>query len=290
MHFLIVVNPAAGKSDHQHKENAVSSFLESKEITFETYYTRKENSIPHLHDFLTEGREITDIAIIGGDGTINLCLNALPHFNYTLSVVNNGTGNDSVKNLYAKKSLDEQVRAILEGKIKTIDLGSCNDRLFMNGVGIGFDGLVVRKMAALKKKKRGLWAYLSIVLQLLPRKTSFNTTIRHDGEAINQSIFSMTITKGTTFGGGFLMNPNALPVDGLLDVCRFNKVNLLQKMIILPWVFIGKHGWFKPISYSKSKEIEISSDMLIPGHIDGELIESRHFVLKVLPKQLKIRV
>ncbi len=290
MHFLIVINPAAGKSDHQHKENAISSFLESKGALFETYYTRKENSISHLYNFLLEKQEITDIVIIGGDGTINLCLNALPHFNYTLSVVNNGTGNDSVKNLYHSKSLGEQVRATMEGEIKTIDLGSCNDRIFMNGVGIGFDGLVVRKMASLKKKRRGLWAYLSIVLQLLPKKTSFATTILLDGKAINQSIFSMTITKGTTFGGGFLMNPNALPEDGLLDICRFNKLNLPEKLMILPWVFIGKHGWFKPISYLKSKEIEIISDTPLPAHIDGEIIESHRFVFKVLPKRLKIRV
>ncbi len=290
MHVLIVVNPKAGKGNFQYKIEALSLHLQKSEVRFLEYFTQPTKGTSHLSNFLKENSTITDIVIIGGDGTINMCINALPHFNFTISIVNNGTGNDSVKNIYPKKSLSEQIKSVTEGKIRTIDLGKCNGRYFLNGVGIGFDGLIVKKMESQKGKKKGLWAYLSIVLLLLPRKTYFPVSIQHDDKEIKCNLFSLTVTKGSTFGGGFIINPNADPEDGELDTCRFNHLTFIDKILILPWVFVGKHGWSKKISFSKSKNVEVVSKHSIPGHIDGEVISASKYTIEVVPKKLNIRI
>jgi len=288
--LLLLVNPASGKRKYYQKLTKTVSFLKEHHIDYLEYFTLPNDSISHLRQFLSQNPKITDIIIIGGDGTINICLNALPHFEYVLSIICNGRANDSVKNLYPHRTFRQQLENTISGQIKLVDLGKCNGRIFMNGIGLGFDGLVVDKLRSQNRKWKGIWAYLSIVLQLLPLPKHWNVTLEVDGKQIAKKIYNFTASKGTTFGGGFMTNPRAKNNDGFIDIGMLYKINLMEKLIILPWVFFGKHGWSKKVSFMKGKSLKIQFDETIKAHIDGELFEANQFQIEVVPQKLHIRI
>ncbi len=288
--FLLLVNPVAGKHIYLEKLEEIVGYLKESKHTYRIYLTEKENPVERLKKFFQNNQDITDIVIIGGDGTINICLNAIPHFNFTFNVISNGTGNDAVKNFQPELDFRKQAISILKGKTTTIDVGTCNDRYFINGVGIGFDGCVVEKLNKRKLKKHGHWAYLSIVLQLLPFPRYWKVKMDIDGKKIAKKIFSVTATKGSTFGGGFVTNPNAKNDDGLLDVCIIKKITLIEKLLVMPWVFKGKHGWSRKVEFLKCKSFEVHSDKKIKAHMDGEFFESDTFQFNVFPKKLSVRI
>ena len=286
--FLLVINPEAGKSRFQHKFDLVSHKLKKLNLRFSSHLTERDAPEKRLRNFLLENPEITDIIVIGGDGTINDVLNALPHFHYRLGFISNGTGNDSIKPFHLSKETDKQLETILTGVPRKIDLGRCNGRLFMNGVGIGFDGEIVNEMLREKRKKKGHWAYLSVVLKMLWKKVQWPVSIRKDDDTIEQKIFSITVAKGTTFGGGFVMNPRAKKNDGLLDICIFDHLPLWKRLYVLPSVQLGIHGSLSDVNFHKAKKITIQSSVPIKAHIDGELIQDTRFEVEVVPEAVEV--
>jgi len=109
----------------------------------------------------------SDILILGGDGTINEVVNGLKYQQIPLSVISIGTGNDTIKHIHKNLDFEYQLKTVFDGEPARIDAGLCNDKIFMNGVGIGFDGKVVEMMNREGKKYGGHRAYLRAVLRIL---------------------------------------------------------------------------------------------------------------------------
>lgn len=88
----------------------------------------------------------TLVWIVGGDGTLNQFVNRYPDIAIPLGIFNGGTGNDFHWLLYGETTLEAQLDAMLLARPVPIDLGTFNDRFFINGIGIGFEGEVARSL------------------------------------------------------------------------------------------------------------------------------------------------
>ncbi|MGZ8558521.1 MAG: diacylglycerol/lipid kinase family protein [Chitinophagaceae bacterium] len=140
--IAIFCNPLAGSGRAVKLAGMVAQELTKKKISYTLFKDAWPNDFNHF----------TDVFIAGGDGTLNYFINKYPGIKLPLVIFNGGTGNDFHWLLYADKSLDEQLQLALTQDPKPIDMGKCNDRYFINGVGIGFEGAVAR---ALTGKKSG---------------------------------------------------------------------------------------------------------------------------------------
>jgi diacylglycerol kinase family enzyme len=118
--------------------------------------------------------DFTEAWIIGGDGTLNYFINQYPQFDLPLALFKGGTGNDFHWLLYGTISVEQQVEIVLNATPQPVDAGLCNNRLFINGVGIGFDGKVVKDLAGKKKKKA---SYLLTILKNIFRYKAFLCTL-----------------------------------------------------------------------------------------------------------------
>src|SRR5215831_8197150 len=81
----------------------------------------------------------TDVFIVGGDGTLNYFINHYPNISLPLVIFGGGTGNDFCWMLYGDITFDQQLETALTAEAKPVDIGRCNEKYFINGVGIGFD-------------------------------------------------------------------------------------------------------------------------------------------------------
>ena len=163
--FLLVANPVSGSGSGIKIAERVGGELRQHHPV-DIFYTKGEQ---HIKDnLLQQTQDHSDIVIVGGDGTIHQVVNALgAHQPATLSLIPAGTGNDFAKVLDLGKGIDEQINSSLHGKVRELDLGVCNERLFVNGVGIGFDGQIVYEMLHKKTWLKGHAAYYYHVLRIL---------------------------------------------------------------------------------------------------------------------------
>ena len=158
----------------------------------------------------------TDIWIIGGDGTLNYFINKYPSINLPLALFRGGTGNDFAFKLYGRKNLESCLETALTHSPKKVDAGICNGKYFLNGVGIGFDGEIVKSIHKDKLFFKGHLTYYAAVIRKVFFFREKELEVNTSEVMWRKKSFMLTIANGCRYGGGFLVAPNALVDDGLL--------------------------------------------------------------------------
>jgi YegS/Rv2252/BmrU family lipid kinase len=226
----------------------------------------------------------TEAWIIGGDGTLNYFINQYPHFSLPIGLLAAGSGNDLHWMLYGETSIQKQVASFLKGHIQYIDAGSCNGQLFINGVGIGFDGVVVKSMLG-KKKLAGKASYLLSVMKNIFLYREKYCSLDFDTTHVAQDCLMISIANGSRYGGGFQVAPKALLTDGLLDLVLVGAIDARQRMRYLPVIERGAHLNLPFISYYQTGQVTIKAPALLHAHLDGEYFSADTFDIRCLVKR-----
>ena len=163
---------------------------------------------------------------------------------------------------------------------RIVDAGICNGRYFLNGVGIGFDGEVVKAMGTKKYFSAGYLAYLLTVARKIFFFEAKHLQVTTSQVIWNGQAFMVTIANGSRYGGGFLVAPQAVVNDGLLDLVIVPEITFLKRIQYLPKVGKGKH--LDLTEMSRSARVTIESGQIMAAHLDGELMESARFEIECL--------
>jgi len=264
------------------------SVILGKKIAGELQIRNIKHSLD-VGDWPENFNSFTDVWIIGGDGTLNYFFNKYPGIRLPLVVFNGGTGNDVHSFLYKNKSFEEQLEIALSTSPKLIDGGRCNEKYFMNGVGIGFEGAVAKSLTGKKKTKTGKAAFMSTIL----RKVFFYRSkkykmISEECNVESQNLL-ISVMNGHRAGGGFHIAPSSKIDDGLLDVVMVEKLHPFRRLRLLPVIEKGKHLELPFIKHFRTKKIVITSEQPMDAHLDGEYYSARRLEIEVLPAKYLFR-
>ncbi len=276
--IAIVCNALAGAGNAVLLSDKISGELLIKNITHTVFNQVWPN------DFIG----FTDIFIVGGDGTLNYFINLYPGIKLPLVILKGGTGNDFHWLLFGNKTFDEQLRSALNEDPKPIDMGKCNERFFINGVGIGFEGAVAKALTG-KKKHPGKTSFLICILQKIVTYRSMYYSIKSVKFNLSGKKLFVDISNGRRAGGGFYVAPQAKADDGLLDVIISDALNLFQRLFYLPVIEKGNHLNLRCIQHSLTDKILIESNGPIQYHLDGEYFEAPKLSIEILPAALNFR-
>ena len=230
----------------------------------------------------TDFMDYTEVWIAGGDGTLNYFINHYPQFNLPLAIFKGGTGNDFHWALYGEISVAEQVEKVLTATQKPVDAGYCNNHLFLNGVGIGFDGKVVQDMLGIKSWSDKL-SYYKVVLKNIFFFKEFLCTVSNESFNWGKKCLMLSVANGRRYGGGFNVNPEGLVNDHLLDVYIIGRIPPMMRFRYLPLIEKGTHVNLPMITYLKTGSIHIKTAGIVPAHADGEYFDASEFVIECLP-------
>ncbi|HUR11564.1 MAG TPA: diacylglycerol kinase family protein [Flavitalea sp.] len=275
----LLANTKAGKGKSVSICNQIIARLREDRILFEE----------HRNEWPVDLKPYTDVFLIGGDGTLNYFINRYPEVRIPVSVFRGGSGNDFVWKLLGQRSFAECYDIAIHGEAKPIDAGRCNGRYFINGVGIGFDGKVVRSMGQKKIISAGHIAYYITVLKEILFYREPIVHFKNGPEEETKKVFMISIANGSRYGGGFMVAPQAVLNDGLLDLVYIDEIGLWGRLKYLPVVEKGKHLQLSFIHWRRLKKIIISSPVLLPAHLDGEFMESTEFDIEILPARFLFR-
>lgn len=226
--------------------------------------------------------EFDQVWITGGDGTVNYFVNRYNDIKKPLCIFNGGTGNDFYALLYGKTTTEAQLNHVLHSTPKPIDAGRCNERYFLNGVGIGFEGAVAKSLQGVKKFGGKTSFMLAILKHILFYKEQ-DYTISSAEKTVAGKFLMISIANGTRYGGGFYVAPMAKADDGLLDANLVKPLSPVKRLRYLPVIEKGKHLHLPFIDYYNTRKIIIKSNRVMQAHLDGEYLESNEFNIEILP-------
>lgn len=289
--WVFIINPIAGNGRAMKVAAELKVKLKEFEIAADMVYTTCKGDATTLSEkYANMGYNY--IIGVGGDGTFNEIASPLANRkNITTGLVPAGTGNDFIQILGFGDSFTADDWGIFFRKDSILmDIGDCNNKIFANGMGLGFDAQVAAEnYVEPDEVKRGsknkyIWHILKTLLFYKEK-----SMIAINGDKRQESdCFINTVSIGRRFAGGFLLTPEAIANDGLLDVCAIKRLSLPQRLNILLKVPKGTHISDRKVNYYKTKKLKLEFTEEVPFHIDGEMYFDRSFDIKIIPEALNI--
>ena len=270
--IAILVNPLSGKG----KAKAIGRELQDK-LT-----ARNIPGSLFIEDWPDKFEGFTEIWIIGGDGTMNYFINRYKNINIPLALFKGGTGNDFAWKLYGNISVEEQVELVLNAESKLVDAAICNDKLYINSLGIGFEGEVLDSMSSIRWMGGHLGYLWAVIRKIFSFKES-RFSIRADDKLVEGDFLLVNVNNASRTGGGFMITPTASVNDGLIDMLLCKPLSLIKRLRYLPIIEKGKHLQRPFIDHSLCKEVRIDCEKELFAHLDGELIRLGSFHIRILP-------
>ncbi len=274
----IFLNPRSGKGASKLIAETIQSRLQAINRPYQLYTTHW----PAQLDALAEAW------IIGGDGTINYFINQYPSIHIPLVLFKGGTGNDFAWKLYGNISVEEQLNLVLSTTPKPVDAGICNGKMFVNSIGIGFDGDVLKSMGMIRWLG-GHLGYMGVVIRKIFSYQEVDFAIQANGEHLNDRYLLVNVANAPRTGGGFMISPKAEVNDGQLNMMLCPARSVLQRLRYLPVIEKGKHLQLPFITHQEITQISIETQQEIHGQMDGELIQGKRFDIRMLKAQLQFK-
>jgi len=267
----ILANPKAGNGKALASANWLSIALNDLQLT-STIYTSNWPESNVLNNY-------TDCWIIGGDGTINFFINKYPDCNIPLALFNGGTGNDFAWKLYGNSNLKERFEQVINVTAKPIDVGMVNEKLYINCMGVGFDGEIIKSMKTIRFLGGQVGYLVAVILKILNFKEPL-LSIETNGKTFNHKYLLALIVNSSRAGGGFYIAPSAEVNDGKLNMVLCESLPVWKRLFYLPIIKSGKHMHLPIVKHELGSNFKIACEEEMPIQVDGELIFSKNILVK----------
>ncbi|SDI27314.1 diacylglycerol/lipid kinase family protein [Natribacillus halophilus] len=289
--YSIIVNKCSGNGKGALIWKQVKKALQTKEIDYQVYFTKRSNHATAIVREINGGV----IIVIGGDGTIHEVINGLIGAKTPVGIIPAGSGNDFAKALDIPTNAREALDRILHGKQQAVDIGRINGKCCVTVIGVGFDGKVAQTVNASKSKRWlnvirfGKLSYVISVFKVLLSYKPVDITITVDGHKEDiTNVWLIAVANFPYYAGGMAICPNAKGNDGFLELCVVHGMSRLQFVRAFPGVFKGKHVSHPAVKMLTGKQIEISSSTAMIVHGDGEIIGQTPIKIDVEKEALNV--
>lgn len=295
--IALIANPAAQNGRGAWTAVEAASRLSAR-VGDQGFYLLLTERPGHATELAAELPPETAAAIaLGGDGLVNEVACGLMKRGRAdrppLAVIPAGSGNDYAATLGMAASLPRAIDQILEFRTGPADIGQVNDRYFVETLSFGLDAAIALDTIERRKRtgKQGKALYLaSGIDQLLHHRDTFHATAVLDGgRRIEGPVHQFAVQLGPTYGGGFLICPEADPTDGFFDICYADApMNLLEATYKFMRAKEGRHTRFKDLHFERAETIDISFDRRPPCQIDGEPLVADSYRITMEPRALEV--
>ncbi|MGZ5212236.1 MAG: diacylglycerol/lipid kinase family protein [Actinomycetota bacterium] len=286
---VVLANPTAGDGKAGRLIGRVHAILDEIGVDHEI---RVSGSARDLEDLArAAGEQGGIVAVLGGDGSVNLVVNGLFGTGATLAVLPAGTGDDFAKAIDAGK-LDRATRLLADPKAVDVDLiavtAGVDERWYINVAGTGFDSAVEEVAAGMRRRLGARGHYALATVKTLSRFVPAMFHLELDGGSLDVDAMLVVIGNSSAYGGGMKVLPQASIVDGELDVCIVSAMSKGAFMRAFPKVYLGKHSTHPNVTMLRGRGLKIEANRRMQVFADGERVGSLPAVFKVAPKALPV--
>jgi len=286
---LIIGNPTAKRGEAQAATKQVVRLLRQA-LGDDALVMRLTEYAGHATELAAalDGAGYTNVIAVGGDGVIHEVVNGLMQLDAAtrpiLGIVPVGTGNDYAQTLGMQTKVNAAVAQLLTAQARLLDVGEVNGEYFAETLSFGLDaaiglGTMERR---LHSNKTGGALYFEVGIdQLLHHLNTYEVRMSLDGgPAIDLQTVTFAVQVGVTYGGGFKICPDALPDDGVFDICYAEPTALPKAVLLFARAKNGKHVGAKRIHFAQASQLHLSFNVAPPCQADGERVVGTEFDIR----------
>ncbi len=286
--IVYLINPISGTVKKEGLKELIEKETNAQQIPYEIVATNALGNYDFLKDKIVE-EKITDVVMVGGDGTVNQVVGSLKHVSAHFGIIPVGSGNGLARAANIPLKPKEALQLVFTGKAKKTDAFLINNQFSCMLSGIGFDAQVAHDFAT--KASRGLLTYTTQSLINFFKAHPYQFEIVLDNFSFYSDAFFISIANSNQFGNNFTIAPAASLNDGLLDIVVVQKMNKAK----LPFAILKQirgnnklQGLVdnivnKSVLYFQTPSLIIRNLKHAPFHIDGEPKETAdEFKIEIL--------
>ncbi|HWD40559.1 MAG TPA: YegS/Rv2252/BmrU family lipid kinase [Fimbriimonas sp.] len=225
----------------------------------------------------------------GGDGSVNAMANVTAGTQTALGILPFGTGNAFARDL-GILDVEQACEAIANGRVARVDIGSANEKAFVNVATVGLTTEIAKSLQESLKRKYGRFVYVYAVLTALRHIKPFHVNLETDNGQIDFMTLQVVVGNGRYHAGPFKVAPDAGITTGKLSVYALesaSKAALLKLAIHLPR---GDHVTLPEVHSESILRGVLSTTPVKTSIVDGEPGPKTPINFCVHPHGLKVIV
>ena len=300
MRAHLIYNPMAGKFPSEPLVERAGRVLRANGWEVDITQTKGENHTTRLAKRAAV-MGIDALFIAGGDGSLHKAAEGLLGSQTALAVLPSGTANVFAQELGLPSlswtnptALESSVKMLLNGTVRTMDVGICQGIPFLLWSGAGFDAFVVHHLEPRSRWQKQFPAtqYAANAAWLARSWTGMDLNIWVDGEKIDGTYIVVLVTNIHLYAGGIAeLSPKARIDDGKIDLWLFSGDTLQETLQHILDLAAGRHINSDKTSYFSCEEIRIKSKKDLFLQLDGEPIPpSKTVNISIKPLSLRVMV
>lgn len=283
---VILTNPSSGKGRAlRRRDEAMPRFHGAGWQVRSTSGRDAEESLDLARAAVAERPDV--LVVCGGDGMVNLGLQAVAGTGVPLAILPAGTGNDIAR--YFDLPLRDGAAAaarIIHGAPRTIDLARIGDRYFGGVLAAGFDA-VVNERANQMSWPRGQMRYNIATVAELRVFEPLHYLLELDGVERQVEAMLVAVGNGPSFGGGLRITEGAVLDDGLLDVVLIKPMGRLELVRTYPKLFKGTHVTHPKYEHHRVRSVTVACPGIV-GYADGERFGALPLTVECAPGAVQV--
>ena len=283
---LLLVNFHARKA----KKNLHLALTYLQNFGLEIIYKKVEFPQDFNYFIQSYKNQVNLIIIGGGDGTLNLAIDALVKTGLPLGILPLGTANDLARTLGIPISLFEPCRVIATGKKRYIDLGLVNGKYFFNVASIGLSVDITNHLTKEAKLRWGVLAYAIAAIKMILQSHPFTAEISCNGESRIVKTLQVAVGNGRHYGGGMTIAHDATIDNQRLDLYSLEVKYCWQFVGILPSIWQGKYQESFGFRSLSASFINVYTRKPHPINTDGEIVTYTPAYFQIVPLALAVIV
>lgn len=277
----LLVNPGAGRGRAAATALRALEHLRGNGISVTPLVGRGESESSELaHRAVAAGTGA--LVACGGDGLVNIALQAVAGTATPFGVIPSGTGNDHARMLGVPlRDPVAAARVVARGAVRPIDLGRVGDRWFGTALAGGFDAKVSERTNRLKWPPGKLRYHFALLAELAAMRP-VDYELELDDQRLSVRAFLVAVGNGPTYGGGMRICPAAELDDGLFDVTVLGPARRTKVLRLLRTIYSGAHVGYPEVTVHRARRVRLSTPG-ITGYADGEPFARLPVVCECVP-------
>ena len=294
MTWWVIVNPGAGGGRHDWADRTVRTFRD-RQVDAEVH---SSTSSTHIAQLVDVGRELGHhrFLAVGGDGTINLVVDALMRSQWSqppvLAVLPTGSGSDLIRTFGRSQRLEDSVDHLLGEETYLVDVGHLagpwGDRYFINVAEVGVGADVVR-LAARLPHRLGSFRYKAAIWPVLARFPRRPIKLTVGDKIFESEAIIVVMANAQFFGGGMNVAPKASMIDGRLDVQVFTGPKR-QVITLQPRLTRGTHLTHRQVRRFVARNVRIEGIEDWAAEADGEYLGKGNVEASVVEGAIRFKI
>ena len=288
----VIINPISGRGKGGKLGPKVGTGLHRRGIDAALLVAGSAEETLHMaRAAVADG--VDALVAAGGDGTVNLALQAVAGTDTPLGIVPLGTGNDNASLIGLDGDLGSALDTIADFDVRSIDVGSVRtidgtERWFMGVLSSGFDSNVTERANNMRWPKGDLRYLFGIVAELSTFKP-VPYVIQVDDVVLRGRAMLVAVGNGTSYGAGMQVCAGAKPDDGLFNLTVLKAIGKFEFLRTFPKVYKGTHFEHEEVEQYQGKKLRLEApDQIV--YADGERIGPLPADIEMFPGALKVLV